>query len=274
MNHPIAFTAFSVPGDPADGLDGSQAPRDHHRLATVVADDLPGQRVACSLDPASLPYIESDSIRPSGRCRVQVDVVGDQEVSCPDSRCAGGGVERRRSVIGLPLRILKLLGKTFVLASTDVREIPAACIMGSVLVAVDGNAQLCSYALGQGACQDDGLLHRDARDRDKWAHIRSAEARVLPLVKAHIDELCRTADAVERGFEDLGRLADESHHCAIGARARIDVENLDVGCRLYRFANGRYDTWPPPFAEIGYALENLIAHCTAENTASGAASGA
>ena len=73
-----------------------------------------------------------------------------------------------------------------------------------------------SHALAEALRQFHAVVHGQFRNRDEWHHVRGAHARVGALVLAHVDELVRLGDQLERPFEDGFRFADKGDHGAVG----------------------------------------------------------
>ena len=79
-------------------------------------------------DPPCLAKLEGD-VRGGGLVAgVQRDVVGDQELAGADHRRAGAGIEPGRAAVGLPPRVLELLGQPLVLALRG--SSPGSCRSG------------------------------------------------------------------------------------------------------------------------------------------------
>jgi hypothetical protein len=103
---------------PTRGLALLEAPLGPQRRA-VFAKDLVAARV--TLQASSLSDLERDLVRELGVARVEVDVVGDEELAGADHEGAGPGLELRRTEVRLPRGVLELLRQPLVLARSNVR---------------------------------------------------------------------------------------------------------------------------------------------------------
>ena len=127
-------------------------------------------------------------------------------------------------------------------------------------VTIGRDMQFPGDTLGQFAGQFGALFERDARDRDQRQHVRSAHARMRPLVFAHVDQLGGLFHPRESRFDDGFGRADERDNGAVGRFAGIDVQHFDAPGGF----DGRYD--PADYclvaslAEVGDAFHDTLFH--------------
>jgi hypothetical protein len=101
------------------------------------------------------------------------------------------------------------------------------------------------------------VVHRRARDGHERAHVERAHARVLALLRAHVDALAGHACAGERALDDrLGR-ADEGVDGAVGGGSRVDVEQRAAGRCADRVGDGVDHGPVTAFREVRHALDQL-----------------
>src|SRR5207248_5469877 len=125
-----------------------------------------------SLNASVFPDIESDSVRPTHRLRVQVGVVRHEKLAGADHGCARLLIEDRRPKIWLPLRLLDLLEKPFVFARANDREIGTRWIARSFLVKINRNFQFLAHPLSELLRAIYGFFPSDVAYGNERANIR------------------------------------------------------------------------------------------------------
>ena len=98
---------------------------------------------------ARFPYCHGDVVGDLTATGIEIDVIRDKELACPDGRCPRSLVELRGAVIGLPVRVLELSGEPFVFARPHRRQIVPVLCRRRIFVQVDGNPQLFADTLTQ-----------------------------------------------------------------------------------------------------------------------------
>ncbi len=116
--------------------------------------------VPATLPPAPLPELVGDLGGVAPVRRVEVDVVGDQELAGADGRGPGGRVELGRPEIGLPFRVRELGLQPLVLPCPHVGQIAPLRHARSVLVQIDRDAELVADALSDLTGDLGAFLHR------------------------------------------------------------------------------------------------------------------
>ena len=91
---------------PANGFHMFQHSGNADRFAVFIEDRLSGRRAVFGFDPPVFSHIKGDRVGPSHRLRVQVHIVGDQEIPRADDGCARLFIENGRSEIRLPGRLV------------------------------------------------------------------------------------------------------------------------------------------------------------------------
>src|SRR5262249_25689759 len=152
----------------ADGAALLEAPRN--------PDD---RAVGAALRRAGLADPLGDGVRELLVPRVEVDVVGDEELSRADHRRPGLRVELRGPEVGGERRVLELLRKRLVLPLSDVGEGSPLRARRRGLIEVDRNAQLLADTLAESAGDGDAVLHGRPFHGDERADVGGAEPRVL-----------------------------------------------------------------------------------------------
>ena len=107
------------------------------------------------------------------------------------------------------------------------------------LVKEDRKRQLLPDPLAEPVGELHAIVHRHAGHRHERTDIDRAHASVGAVMVAHVDELARRHDELERALEDRLRLTDEGDHGAVGLDPGIDVEQLDTCNRRRRFGDSR-----------------------------------
>ena len=77
--------------------------------------------------------------------------------------------------------------------------------------------QLLPDALPQGACIGGGLRQRNPLQRHQRADVHRAQARVCPVLHAHVQVLRRLGKQVKQGLQQRVRLTQECKYGAVGA---------------------------------------------------------
>ena len=218
---PMALTCFNIPG---------------MRTGSPFSSStfLPVGRAIFRLDPPVFAHIERDRVGAAHRLRVEVHVVGDEEIPRPDDGRAGSFVEHRRSEIRLPGRLLDLLEEAFVFAGTNDREIRARRIARRFLVEINRDLQLLADPFAQRFGARDRFLPTHVAHRDERTNIGRAHPRMRALLFAHVDQFRGLLDSAKSRLHGSFRDADKGHDRAIGARAGIDVEQRNPIDRFNR----------------------------------------
>jgi hypothetical protein len=214
--------------------------------------------VAGPLPAAALAQFVGNLVGVAAVGRVQVDVVGDQELAGADRGRAGPAVERRRPEIRFPFGTGQLVGETLVLAGPHVGQVAPLGAAGRVLVQVHGDAQLVANASADRARNSCTIIHGDAGDGHEGADVGGPEAGVLPFVFGHVDQGCCRLDGAERGLLDRTGRPDKSNHRAVGARSGVDVQQLHAADAFDRVRDLPNDAVVAPLGEVRYTFDNLV----------------
>jgi hypothetical protein len=102
--------------------------------------------------------------------------------------------------------------------------------------------------------QYDTVFHRNPLQRDEWAYVRSAQARVFPVVLRHINVFRSRFYPLEGRFHDLFRWTGEGEDRAMGCFSRIYVEKVHPGHGPDSIGDLPDHLGVPAFAEIGDAF--------------------
>ena len=129
---------------------------------------------------------------------VELHVESDERRTRADNDRARLRVEHRGSRIR-GVRCREQLAEALVLRLADVREADALRTQGGPRIEIDGDLVPLGDLASEGVRQSDALLHRHAGERDERHDVHSAEARVLSLVRAHVDLEVRGGDERVRG---------------------------------------------------------------------------
>ena len=129
-----------------------------------------------------------------------------------------------------------------------------------MFVAVDRQAQFVAEPLGQCVSVFDGFFHRNVGDGNERADIHHAEARMLAVMFAHVDQLGRNPRAAHGRFDDRLWLADQCDDGAVGGLAGIDVEQINAVNRFDRVGDLFDDGEVVALAEVWYAFDELVGH--------------
>jgi hypothetical protein len=126
-----------------------------------------------------------------------------------------------------------------------------------MLIQVNRDIQFLGHARAQCPRQLHALLHGGGSERNKWAHIGGAHARVLSAVSRHVDQLRSARDTPERGVHRTIQLRHKGHHGAVGVTPGVDIQQVDaVALRNCRH-DGIDDGLVASFTEIGNTLDEL-----------------
>ena len=248
---------------PTDGLGLFQRARQHDGVPVGILHGLPRDGVALATWTAFLPHVEGDGVGPPGGRGVEVEVDGDEEVasahhgaSCPGDALVHGAA----SEVGLLARRGQFFGNAFVFAGAADGQV--APLLGACrrFIAIAGDEQFVGDALGQLPGQLGALLQCDAADGDERQDVGSADARVCPVVLAHVDELSGLPHGLEGCFHDGSRFAHEGDDGAVGGLSGVDVEESDAFGVFYLGGDLPDGFRVAPFAEIGHAFHDLSFH--------------
>ena len=239
---------------PADGFDLLEPARHLDRVAAGVLDDV---AVLVPLGPAALPKAQGDLVGQLAVPRIEIDVVGDEELAGADDGRPRPRIENGLAEIGGPPRVLELLGQALVFPGPDRGQVAALGLAGRRLIEIDRDGELRRDALAELGGQPDALLHGDPGDRDEGTDVGGPDAAVGPLVTAHVDDLGGLGDGPERGLPDGIGGPDHGHHRPVRRGPGVDVEQLDAGDGLDLAADGPDLLRIPTLAEIGDAFDEL-----------------
>src|SRR5262249_35085421 len=158
---------------------------------------------------------------------VEVNVVGDQELSCAHDDGAGGRVANGVADVGAAGFDYAHLGyERFELAAADVLEIGAFGPTRGSFVEVNRHLQVGPDALGGAFREGRAVFDGDSLEGDD---IRGAEAWVSALMFGEVDQLDGAGDRAVGGFSDGFWRADESEDGAVVVGVGFPVEEDDVG---------------------------------------------
>ncbi len=217
--------------EPSDCLGAFQRSGLHDGLAVLVLERFAGHFTSLAHRTAFLAHVKSDGVCAAGRCGVQVEVDGDEEIAGADCGCAGAGcslVKRAVAEVRPLAFVIHLFGKRLIFAGAAHRQVLAFGNEGSRFIAIGGDTQFVGHTLGQLAGEFGTFLQGDTADWDERAHIGCAHAGVSTVVIAHVDELGGAPYALECSLDHGLRLADESHDRTVGGLTRVDIKKFDV----------------------------------------------
>ena len=166
---------------------------------------------------------------------VELDVERDERRPRADDDRARLRVEHRGSGVGR-VRRREHVAETLVLRLADVREADALRTRGGARVEVDGDLVPLGDLAPEGVRQSDAFFHRHAGQRHERHDIHRAEARVLALVRAHVDLEVRGGDQRVRGGCNGVGVAGEREDRAVvidvaGLIEEPDARNVADGFR-------------------------------------------
>ena len=92
------------------------------------------------------PDVQGYSVRLLFRSQ-QVDIVSEEEFSCPGSRCAPGGDEVSGTVIWRPLWLHQFVNQTFVFAAANVGKGFAGRVHRRLSIQINWHLRLCGNCL-------------------------------------------------------------------------------------------------------------------------------
>jgi len=178
------------------------------------------------------PHGSGDALRDFEVGRVEIDVVSDQELACPDGNGTGGRMQARLSNIGRAAGItLYGFAQAFEATFANVGEAFAFRANSRGLVKINRDAvALPDFAAG-GVCERGAVFERDARNGNEGKHVCRADARMLAAMLAKIDEFGGRADGAERSFENCFWAACDGDYGAIvvGIAGTIEKQNAGYG---------------------------------------------
>ena len=205
-----------------------------HRLETARHAQLPALLVGDNLvlriasQAPRFTDVERNFVGQFLVARIDVDVVGDEELACADDRGAEPLIEDGRARIRSPGGIGELLAQALVLAGADVGEVTPPRSRCRVFIEIDRQRQRLRQAATERPGRFDALIHRHAGNRHDRADVERAHARVGALVLGHVDEASGGNRAPECRIADGSGCADEGVDRAIRVGARVDIEEPDA----------------------------------------------
>ena len=145
--------------------------------------------------------------------RVQVHVVGDQELARAHDGYPGGGVHFRLTYVRQPVVILlHFLAQPFELSSPHVFQVHAVGPGGRRFVKENGNAIAVPDLFAHAPSQRHAIFNRHAIDRNKGHHVGRSHARMGARMLCQVDQFHRFTDAQQRGFSHRLRLSRQGNH--------------------------------------------------------------
>ena len=108
-----------------------------------------GQRISFTLDATFLTNIESDAVCPAGGSGVQIDIIGNQQISGTD--CYGTGfshsfIKFSGAKIGFPFRICKFFWQSLIFTCTTSCQVAAFFFGTGKFVEITRNAEFITNA--------------------------------------------------------------------------------------------------------------------------------
>src|SRR4029453_7372043 len=156
-----------------------------------------------SKSTAGVANTSGDVLRDANLRGVQIDVVGDERLSCSDHGRAGCWVDLRLTKIRLSIGVRgNLAAERFELSTSDVLEIGAFGSRRGSFVEIDGDLQ--SFRdFASGFLRDfDTVLERNASDWNKGNNVRCAKPWMLPLMLGKVDVLHGRFDTADRSVSN------------------------------------------------------------------------
>src|SRR5918911_1014842 len=192
--------------------------------------------------------------------RLQVDVVSDEEGASADDYCPGALVHARVADVrrSVEQSVRDLLAQLLEPTASDLLKVHAVGPQGRALVKVNGNPKFTPDSLPSLVRERDAILNRHPAHGDEGQHIGRADARVLSLVPAQVNQLRGEPDRAKRSLDDHVSLGHKRDDRAVVVRIRVQVEH-DRADDFFDGPRQPLDYFrPAAFAKIWHALDETI----------------
>ncbi len=181
-------------------------------------------------------------------------------------------MEARRAEVGFAPALADLGAQAFVLAAPDVGQLLAFRPVGGSRVEVDRDLEAGRDPLPEIARQFDAGVDGRVAQRDERDHVDGADARMLALVRVHVDLVDGGLDELLEGGCHGSILAGHREDGAVVARVARSIEQRHATDRADRVGHPVDDIEPPAFRHVGHRFDEhalmLATRPSARQTAS------
>ncbi len=162
--------------------------------------------------------------------RAQVDIEGDEDLTCADNGCAGREMEGGAAGIGRAGGIGEGgFAKRFELAMPHMFEETALGDKSRFAVEIDGNRKLGGHATADRVSEFNALRHCGIGQGNERQNVEGAQARVNAAVGAEVDEVASFTGGNEGRLGDGVGTSGKGDDAAVVIPIAGAVENQDAG---------------------------------------------